>query len=417
MRTMRPGVAMFTGALAAMLMTASNVHAQQTVDPYAATLHFGTGLINTPVAWVSPRSGDAWLNTSAKHLPSFPDQNQSLPGRLNTNIALETHWLGRFSVGGSIYSQNPEYGFFAQALLLRAEQFGPLPAVAVGVRNVGKFSHEDRFFIGHDIELQADNTYKDVAQERYRGFDTSPTLYVVATKDLLMSNVAGRMPSPRLSLNVGWGNGLFSEDGGLGKDYNAKGTIAKGLFLGGRYVMEPTLNSTLSLLAENDAWDWNAGAVYDWRGIQIGAYATEIEEGGRDATGFNSYNYTKWNVSIGYAGNIIDISHGVLLRSRITELQREQQRLRLEIAQRERRIRGLEVALGGAQTGELADIEKRRQELETSVQQEREAIRRAEERLRQIQSGQQPPSTTPPPVSPDTTTPPTTSHSSNHLPF
>ena len=416
MRTMRPGVATFTGALAAMLLIAPHVHAQQTLDPYGMTLHHGTGLINIPVAWVSPRSADAWLNTSAKHITSFPGQNQSLPGRLNTNIAIETHWLGRFSVGAAAYSQNPEWGFFGSALLLRDGQFGFLPGVAVGVRNLGKYDHEDRFLLGHDIRLQSDDSYGEVVPATYEGFKTSPTFYAVATKDLMMVNEYGRLPTSRLSLSVGWGNGLFSDDGDLGENYNESGTIAKGLFLGGRYVMTPTLNSTLSLLAENDAWDWNAGLLFDWRGIQVGAYATELEEGGRGSTGFNTYNYTKWNASIGYAGNILDISRGQLLRTRITELQREQQRLRLEITRRERRIRGLEIVLGQAQQGELADIDRRRQELETSVQQEREAIRRAEERLRQIQSGQQPPP--PAPVTPpDTTRPPSAPRSSNHLPF
>jgi hypothetical protein len=415
MRTMRPGVATFTGALAAMLFIAPHVHAQQTVDPYAMTLYFDTGLINSPVAWVSPRSADAWLNTSAKHLPAFPDA--SFPTRINTNIAIETHWLGRFAVGAAAYSQNAEYGFFGRLLLLRDNTFALLPGLAVGVRNLGKFKHEDRFLIAHDIQLQPDNTYGEHVDSRYKDFKTAPTFYAVATKDFTMRTDANGFASTRFAFNVGWGNGLFSDDGNLGKNYNDRGTIAKGLFLGGRFLTHVSEMSTLSLLAENDAWDWNAGVVFDWRGIQLGAYGTELEEGGKDASGFNVYNYAKWNASIGYSGNIIDISHGQLLRARITALQREQERLRLEIAQRERRIRGLEVALGKAQGGELGDIERRRQELETSVQQERDAIRRAEERLRQIQSGQQPPGGVPPAAPPDTTRPPAAQPpSSNHLP-
>ena len=150
--------------------------------------------------------------------------------------------------------------------------------------------------------------------------------------------------------------------------------------------------------------------LLDWRGISLGVYATEIEEGGRGpfSEGFYLYNYVKPNVSLGYNGNIVDISHGVFLRSRITELTREQLRLRAEIDARERRIRGLEVALRKAQAGELADIARRRQALEAELQQERDAIRRATERLRDLQAGKVPP--TPPPAPPPTppSNPPTT---------
>jgi len=76
-------------------------------------------------------------------------------------------------------------------------------------------------------------------------------------------------------------------------------------------------------------------------------------------------------------------------------------RLRLEITQRERRIAGLEVTLRKAQAGELADIAKRRQELESQVQAERDAIRKAQERLEQLERGGNPPAT-PPSTPPET---------------
>jgi len=203
------------------------------------------------------------------------------------------------------------------------------------------------------------------------------------------------------------GNGLFSEEGSLGDLYNSSGTLAKGLFLGARLTMHPTLNTTVSFLVENDGWDYNAGVTGDWRGITLGIFGTELEEGSYDYNeqpSVPTYNSRKLNVSLSYSGNVIDISRGILLRARITELTREQDRLRIEIAQRQRRIAGLEVALRRAQAGELADIARRREELDREVQAEREAIRRAEERLRQIQQGQQTP---PPPSTPPSITPPT----------
>jgi uncharacterized coiled-coil protein SlyX len=147
-----------------------------------------------------------------------------------------------------------------------------------------------------------------------------------------------------MSFSVGYGNGLFREDGGLGDQYNNSGTIARGLFLAGRLVMHPSAN--------------------------------------------------------GYTGNVRDISRGVVLRSRITELSREHRRLRAEIVSRERRIRRLESQLAGARESEIGQLERRRAQLETEVQAERDAIRRATERLRQLEQGgatRPPAQPTPPP--------------------
>ena len=389
----------------AMSAAASSTGAQQ-VDPYAQTLQFGAGFINTPTAWVSRRTADSWFTLSAKDLPSFGDPSKnSRASRLNTNLALDTHWGGRVSVGASLYSQNPEWGAFGQALLIRDGDLGFLPALAVGARNIGRYKHEDRFLIGHDVALDSGGVYDEVVGKRYLDFKTSPTLYAVMTKDIPLSDYsAGGRTS--MSLSVGYGNGLFREDGGLGDQYNNSGTLARGLFLASRFVVHPSANSSLTLLAENDAWDWNAGVVAEWRGVTVGLYGTELEAGGRDgeAEGFNVYNYTKFNFSVGYSGNVRDISRGVVLRSRITELTREQGRLRAEVASRERRIKRLEGQLASARQGELARLESRRQQLEIQVQAERDAIRRATERLRQLeQSGGRPPAakpTTPPPTPP-----------------
>ncbi|MGH7665200.1 MAG: hypothetical protein ACRENI_13070 [Gemmatimonadaceae bacterium] len=395
MRMTRSGAAMMAGVLTTLLFVPADV-AAQTRDPYPTTLHFGTGLINTPVAWVAPRNADFRMGVSGKEIPFVGNEDAlTFASRWNTNIAMETHWLGRFTVGVAAYSQNPEYGFFGRLLLLRDNQFAFLPALAIGARNIGPYGHEERFLIGHDIRL--DSTSGEYVEVE-TGFDTSPTIYGVATKEFVFGASADGLPSS-LGLNVGWGTGIFREDGGLGDFYNESGTIAEGLFLGAKFSAHPTPGTTVYVLGENDGWDWNAGVVGDWRGISLGVYLTELEEGSREDASNLVYNYRKWNVSMGYSGNIIDISRGVLLRAHITALTREQTRLELEIEERERRIRGLELALRRAQAGELAEIEQRRQELERQVQEEREAIRRAMERLEEIQRGRepaQPPPTTPP---------------------
>jgi hypothetical protein len=376
---------------------------QQQQDPYHGTLYFGTGLVTIPVAWVSPTPYDAWVTASGKDLPSFSDPaKQGFASLWNTNIALDVHLFGRASVGVAAYDQNIDYGFFGQVLLLPDRAGNPIPGLAVGVRNVGPANHEDRFFIAHDISYNGSGYTKFVSPPFVK-FKTAPSFYGVATKHFSLGPIASRLPGAQASFSLGYGNGLFSDDGGLGKEYNRRGTIAKGLFLGGRISTHPSLNTTLDFVAENDGFDYNAGLIYDWRGLSVGVYGTELEEGGRNATGFNIYNYTKFNVNLGYSGNIIDISRGVLLRTRITDLTREQQRLNAEIAVRGRRIAGLEVALRKAQAGELAGLATKRAELEKSVQEERDAIRRAEERLRSIQQNQTPsspaPTPTPPPSS------------------
>jgi hypothetical protein len=394
--------------IAVVITGAASSGGAQQVEPYPQTLQFGAGYVNTPAAWVSRRTADSWLTLSAKDLPSFGDPSQSsLASRLNSNLALDTHWGGRVSIGASLYSQNPEWGAFAQALLLRDGDLGFLPALAVGARNIGRYKHEDRFLIGHDVVLDSSGKYDGIVVSRYADFKTSPTLYAVMTKDVPLSDFSERGRTS-MSVSVGYGNGLFRDDGGLGDQYNNSGTIARGLFLGSRFVTHPSANTALTVLAENDGWDWNAGLVAEWRGVSVGIYGSELEAGRRkgESEGFNVYNYTKFNFSIGYSGNVRDISHGVVLRSHITQLTREQTRLRAEIGSRERRIRRLEVQLADARQGELAKLEQHRIQLETEVRAEREAIRRASERLRELeQSGAaRPPARPPaqPPVKPPT---------------
>jgi len=397
-----------TWALVACATAAgASVGRSQQVEPYGQTLQFGAGFINTPVAWVSRRSADSWLTLSAKDLPSYGDgASASVASRLNSNLAIDTHWMGRVSIGASLYSQNPEWGMFGQALLVRDGEFGFLPGIAVGARNIGRYKHEDRFLIGHDVVLDSSGQYDKVVVARYANFKTAPTLYAVMTKNFPLPGHTEGGPTS-MSFSLGYGNGLFRDDGGLGDQYNNSGTIAKGLFLASRLVMHPWSGGGVTVLAENDGWDWNAGVVAEWRGVTFGLYGTELEAGAHksEAEGFNVYNYVKINFAIGYTGNVRDISHGVVLRSRITDMTRESQRLRTEIASRERRIGKLERELASARQGELAQLEARRQQLELDLQAEREAIKRASDRLRELEQGGAKPAPTKPPTTPPTKPP------------
>lgn len=418
---MRLRAASAVGLLTAMATLTPPALAQDTMTPpelpgYMSTLNYGTGLIDIPVAWVSPRSTDLWVQTSGKDLPSGSNPGaMTTMSRWNTNISFDSHWLGLFSVGASAYSQNPDWGFFGQALLHRQGASSFLPSVAIGVRNVGPYSHEDRFLIGEDIALGSDSTYRRVVPPNYSKFHTAGTVYGVATEEVPLNG-----GTSSLGLTVGYGDGIFSQDGGLGTYYNRRGTIAKGLFLGARYAVQATPNTLLSVMAENNGFDYNAGVVLDWRGINLGVYGTELEEGGRNPSGGLIYNYTKMNISLGYRGNAVDIARGILLRTHISALTREQQQLRFEIAERNRRIAGLQVALRDAQAGELANIQQRRNQLQQQIDEEREAVRKAQERLDDLsrRQGQTPSTTpsTPPSTTPPSTTPPNTTSPSTTPP-
>ena len=388
MRMLRSGAAPIAITLGAMLIAQRPLPAQQQ-DLYPATLQFGTGLIDIPVAWVSPNSGDLWVQTSAKRIPyGSGDQSLNLASTWNSNLSIDTHWARRVSLGVSFYSQNPEAGFFGQALLVRERADRAWPSVAVGFRNLGTVTHEDRFLIGHDVVFSENGTPEGHVAPHARHFETAPSIYGVATKSFAVGS------NGSASLTLGYGSGLFYDDGDLGKAYNDKGQIVRGMFLGGRYAVHPSENTRIDLLAENNGWDWNAGFVASWRGLSLGVYGTELEEGGKSPSKgalYNVYNYATVHVSLGYSANLFDIAHGVVLRTRVGELEREQARLRAELASRERRVAALEEQLRVAQAGELAEVAKQREQLQSQIQAEREAIRRAEERLKALQSPQQPP--------------------------
>jgi hypothetical protein len=387
MRMLRSGAVPIAITLGAILLSQRPLPAQQQ-DLYPATLQFGTGLIDIPVAWVSPNSGDIWVQSSAKRIPyGTGDASLNLASTWNTNLAIDTHWARRFSLGVSLYSQNPEVALFGQALLVREQPDKGWPSLAVGFRNLGTLKHEDRFLIGHDVSFDSDGGSNGHVAPHAQNFQTAPSIYGAATKSFMVGG------NGSASFTLGFGSGLFYDDGDLGDAYNDKGQIAKGLFLGGRYAVHPTENTRIDLLAENNGWDWNAGVVASWRGLSLGVYATELEEGSKSPSKgplYNVYNYTKVNVSLGYSANVFDIARGVVLRTRVGELEREQARLRAELQSRERRVAELESQLRVAQAGELAQVAKQRQELEAQIQAEREAIKRAEERLKALQSPDQP---------------------------
>ncbi|HET7585522.1 MAG TPA: hypothetical protein VFK13_11480 [Gemmatimonadaceae bacterium] len=376
MRALRPALGVLAVAAAALAGPRSALAQVPATPAYPATLHFGTGLVTIPVAWVSPESGDLWANASGTLISSANTAALDIANDVNVNGAIDTHWMGRFSAGVALYSANFDFGFFGQALLLRDGEAPGLPSVAVGVRNLGNSEHADRHLLAED---------QKGAAAFARDLDTRPTLYAVATKEIRGERMSG-------SLSVGYGNGLFKDDGDLDSLYNDKGQIAEGLFLGGRLAIAASPTTTVTLLAENNGFDWNAGLVASWHGVSVGIYGLELEEGGKESSALGAlYNYTKFAFTVGYSANLQRLVHGSTLRSEVADLEREQERLRGEIAQRERRVAELQRSLQDTQSGQLAEAQKRRAELEKQLREERDAIQRAEERLRALERPPAPP--------------------------
>jgi hypothetical protein len=388
-------------ASAAAMALPGSAKAQET---YPQTMYFGAGLIDIPVAWVSPVTGDFAVNFSgrtfhgAKASPGF-----SVLNGLNTNGSLSFSFFGRLETGVSIYSDNPEWGLFAQGLLLNEENFRPkegairwIPSVAVGIRNVGPYDHIDRFTAGYNLfpGTTANPGKQHEVDALHENFKTGNSVYGVATKSFALNELNPGWGKTTVSLSVGYGNGLFKNDGGLGTVYASNSW--SGAFGGVKVDFYPTLHSTLSFMAENNAWDYNLGAAYEWHGLRAGAYWTELGASRSDTVSAASklYGYSKFSFELGWQNNIMALLRGHSLDRRVAALERQKALLTGEIAARQQRISSLELEINRYQAQNLLELEQRRAQAEQELRSEREALQRLEERLHRLEQDA-PPSTTP----------------------
>lgn len=367
------------------LSGAGTARAQQA---FPQTLYWGSGLIDIPAAWVPPLTGDFTLALSTMTLPSgtFSDPtNRHGTG----SVAL----FGRVELGVAIFNRDPQYSFFGQALLLdearlrgRSGLAGWLPSVAVGVRNVGSYGKADRFGIGYFMTSDG----RQQADALHQQFDTAPTVYGVATKSFPLGERVRALSAVNLSATLGYGNGLFKDDGGLGDAYGQSHT--GGVFGGVKVDVTPVRNTTLSLMLENNAWDYNLGATLEFRGLRAGAYWMGVGNGG--ASGAGLYNGSRFAALLGWQSNAIALIRPDLVRRRIEALERERQRLTVELAARQQRITALQAEITRLEAQNLLDLEERRAQAEAELRAERDALRRLEERIRRLeeqQRQQQPP--------------------------
>jgi hypothetical protein len=409
MRTTRTG----TTAAVLAVVTLATARAAGAQQEYPPTLYWDTGLIDIPVAWVSPISGDFALNYSGKRFQPDPNNTTKLnySDRLNSQLSFSVAFAGRAEVGISAFSSNPEEGGFARGLLIREEDFRNkgaarwwVPSVALGVRNIGPYGKIDRFATGYSLlPPTADNpNARHVADSLHKDFDTNYSLYGVATKGIALTDIRPTLPDLAFSFTVGYGNGLFSNHGSIPRAQYAKNATG-GLFYGVKGDFSPGPNMTLSVMAENNAWDFNLGGSLVYRGLRAGLYVTELGGGSakvdpnRPSTTF--YNYRKMAFTLGWQSNIFALLRGDFLQDRVANLERTRQALLAEITARQQRIAALELELNRYEAQNLLELEQRRQQAEAELRQEREALRRLEERLRRIEQ-QTPPQIPPPQIPP-----------------
>jgi hypothetical protein len=403
--------------LIAVLTAAAPAGAQQEYPP---TLYWGTGLIDIPVAWVAPLSGDFFINYTGKTFEPDPTNTKiNYSNSLNSQLVFSLSAFGRLEAGYAAYSSNPEWGFFGKALLLREDNGRAgigrwLPGVAVGVRNVGPYKHIDRFGVGYEMlpPTGSDPDFTHVADALHQNLDTRNSFYGVATKGFSLAEIRPNWADIDLSFTVGWGNGLFSETGGI-ESYGSHDN--GGLFYGIKTDFTPTPNIVVSLMGEDNGWDYNIGASVVYRGLRAGLYLTEVGAGSaaldQDRDESFVYNYQKVAFTAAWQSNIFALLRGEFLQSRAAALEQERQGLLAQIAERQQRIAALELEINRYEAQNLLELEQRRVQAEEQLRQERDALRRMEERLRQIEAQMggrtgPPPPGTPPPTPPPGSPPP-----------
>ena len=402
-------------ALSAAILAAASAAPAAAQQVYPQTLYWGAGLIDIPVAWTAPLTGDFAINYSNKTFdrgdPGAPKINYN--DRQNSQLTMSMSFLGHLETGVAFYSSNPEWGFFGQATVVNQDQLRDrgglmkwIPSLAVGARNVGPYGHIDRFGAGYKLcppqggpgcpttEPGSPN-YRHIADNLHQSFDTKNTIYGVATEAFSLSDIRAGWPSTGLSFSVGYGNGLFKDHGDLDAGLYASHDNG-GLFWGLKTDFSPARLTTVSLMFEDNSWDYNVGATVDYRGIKAGLYLTELGSGSarRDTAPGLLYHYQKFAFTVGWQSNIFALLRGDFLRGRVAELERRREALLAEINERQQRIAALENEINRYEAQNLLELEQRRAEAEAQLRAEREALQRLQERLQAIER-QNPPANPP----------------------
>ena len=401
---------------AALLVGAAGTAAAQTNTEFPQTRFWGTGLIDIPTASVSPLSGDftiQYAGTGFQTSPQIPLYHTSLNSQGNLTVA----FFGRAEIGVTAFSGDPEQGFSGQLLLLRQQDFSAssplrfLPNIAFGVRNVGPYSHIDRFDLGYGESVNPNGGSAPVIRvdSLHQSFNTGNTVYGVVTKGIMLSDLKSSLPEIGIDGTIGYGNGLFSNHGNLPvRLYAANAT--GGLFYGLDATMRPTPNTLVTIMGENNAWDFNVGAQVDYRGLRAGVAVTELGAGSQHIDPAEAataiYHYTKFSFTLGWHSNIFALFKGHFLENREAALRHQRDQMLAEVSKRQARIAELETLVKQYEAQNLLELEQRREAAQAELKAESEALHRLEERLKRVETetgGQTPPP--PPPQTPPPSAP------------
>ena len=387
-------------ALGGIALMAGSAHAQ---EAFGQTRFWGSGLIDIPTAWVEPVTGDFSLNYSGSSYQTS-SQIPQYGSSLNSKLSLNTSLFSRLQLGVSLFSTNPEQAFYGQLVALREDDTkgGPLaflPSLAIGVRNVGPYSRIDRFGLGYSNAINPKGGTAPIirADSTHQSFSTGNTVYGVATKNVSLQEIKATWPDVNVSATIGYGDGLFKDHGTLPTKYYAADATG-GLFYGIATTWRPSTNTLISIMGENNAWDFNAGASIDWRGLRAGIDVIDLGGGSQKlnpaipATAL--YHYTKFAFTLGWHSNVFALLNGKLLEDRAAVLRKERDGLLADISKRQTRIAELQGLVKQYEAQNLLELEQRRAAAQTELQQETEALRRLEDRLKRIEAQQ---GTTPPP--------------------
>jgi vacuolar-type H+-ATPase subunit I/STV1 len=145
--------------------------------------------------------------------------------------------------------------------------------------------------------------------------------------------------------------------------------------------------STFSLMVEHDAWDVNAGAQIEVRGLRASVYMMEIGAGSAKP---GSLAYQKLAVSIGWQTNLSALLRGNRMEQMTEEYRSTSEGLRAQIAAGGSRVRTLEAQLKTLQTAQEADAIAQRADLERRLREEQDAVRRLQELLKQREAQKKP---------------------------
>lgn len=255
----------------------------------SATLRYGSGILDVPVATVLPHltitatySGFG-LARYGVHGSGRPDRGHDggrRGGRWLSDGSVAIGLFGRLEAGATLQhladarEGGKLVGGFGRVSLLP----GSLRRLhlAAGARYVTSPS-----FGGHDRGgLQPNRLgFPDArvvgdppGKREFRG-NLSP--YIVATAEL--PGLEAMPFAYAMTLSAGWGGGLFSAGGDL--DFHRE-TTTGGLFAGSALHVTLGAAAGVSLMAEFNGFDANAGVRLDFGGIQVGAFSLGMNHDG-----------------------------------------------------------------------------------------------------------------------------------------